>query len=147
MAPTVGSVAVGDLLPEVTVRFRRSDLIRYAGASGDLNIIHWNERTALRVGLPGVIAHGMLTMGQVVNVITRWTGDPTCVVDFQARFTKPVVVPDDDEGVDVFFDGKVAAINDDGTVKVDLSARCNDVAVLARASAIVRLSASVVDRN
>ena len=141
MAPTLNSVAVGDLLPELTVRFRRSDLVRYAGASGDLNIIHWNERTALKVGLPGVIAHGMLTMGQAVNVVTRWTGDPTSVLDYQARFTKPVVVPDDDEGVDVVFGGKVAAVNDDGTVKVDLSARFDGVAVLARASVLVRLPA------
>lgn len=141
MAPTLNTVAVGDSLPELTVRFRRSDLVRYAGASGDLNIIHWNERTALKVGLPGVIAHGMLTMGQAVNVVTRWTGDPTSVVDYQARFTKPVVVPDDDEGVDVVFGGKVAAINEDGTVKVDLSARFDGVAVLARASVLVRLPA------
>jgi hypothetical protein len=137
--PTLSSVAVGLQLPELIVRFRRSDLVRYAGASGDFNIIHWNERTAIAVGLPGVIAHGMLTMGQAVNVVTRWTGDPTSIVDYQARFTKPVVLPDDDEGVDVVFGGKVAAVNDDGTVKVDLSARFDGVAVLARASVLVRL--------
>lgn len=141
MSPTIENVAVGDLLPELTVRFRRADLVRYAGASGDLNIIHWNERTALKVGLPGVIAHGMLTMGQAVNVVTRWTGDPTSVLDYQARFTKPVVVPDDDEGVDVVFAGKVSAVNEDGTVKVDLSARFDGAPVLARASVIVRLPA------
>ena len=139
--PTVSSVEVGLQLPELVVRFRRSDLVRYAGASGDFNIIHWNERTALSVGLPGVIAHGMLTMGQAINVVTRWTGDPTSVVDYQVRFTKPVVVPDDDAGVDVVFAGKVSAINEDGTVKVDLSARFDGSPVLARASALVRLPA------
>lgn len=139
--PTLSSVEVGLQLPELIVRFRRSDLVRYAGASGDFNIIHWNERTALAVGLPGVIAHGMLTMGQAINVVTRWTGDPTSVVDYQVRFTKPVVVPDDGEGVDVVFAGKVSAINEDGTVKVDLSARFDGSPVLARASALVRLPA------
>ena len=139
--PTLSSVEVGLQLPELIVRFRRSDLVRYAGASGDFNIIHWNERTALSVGLPGVIAHGMLTMGQAINVVTRWTGDPTSVVDYQVRFTKPVVVPDDDAGVDVVFAGKVSAINEDGTVKVDLSARFDGSPVLARASALVRLPA------
>ena len=95
------SYDVGFELPAITVRVTRADLVRYAGASGDFNIIHWNERTALAVGLPGVIAHGMLTMGHAIRVVTEWTGDPTRVVDYQVRFTRPVVVPDDDEGVEV----------------------------------------------
>ncbi len=139
--PTLSSVAVGDLLPEVAVTFTRADLVRYAGASGDFNIIHWNERTALAVGLPGVIAHGMLTMGQAINVVTRWCADPTAVVDYQVRFTRPVVVPDNDEGVVVTFGGKVSAINEDGTIKVDISAVFEDKTVLARSSALVRVSA------
>lgn len=138
--PTLATVAVGDQLPEISVQFTRADLVRYAGASGDLNIIHWNERTALAVGLPGVIAHGMLTMGQALNVVTRWTGDPTSVVDYQVRFTRPVVVPDNDEGVTVTFGGKVSAINEDGTIKVDISAVFEEKTVLARSSALVRLS-------
>ncbi|MEN9710518.1 MAG: hypothetical protein RL441_510 [Actinomycetota bacterium] len=138
--PTLSTIAVGDQLPEVAVQFTRADLVRYAGASGDLNIIHWNERTALAVGLPGVIAHGMLTMGQALNVVTRWTQDPTAVVDYQVRFTRPVVVPDNDEGVTVTFGGKVSAINEDGTVKVDISAVFEEKTVLARSSALVRLS-------
>lgn len=138
--PTLATIAVGDQLPEVAVQFTRADLVRYAGASGDLNIIHWNERTALAVGLPGVIAHGMLTMGQALNVVTRWTQDPTAVVDYQVRFTRPVVVPDNDEGVTVTFGGKVSAINEDGTVKVDISAVFEEKTVLARSSALVRLS-------
>jgi len=139
--PRISTVTVGDVLPEINVTFKRSDLVRYAGASGDLNIIHWNERTALAVGLPGVIAHGMLTMGQAINVVTRWTSDPTAVIDYQVRFTRPVVVPDDDAGVVVTFGGKVVVINDDGTVKVDISAVFEEKTVLARSSAIVRLPA------
>ena len=139
--PTISSVSIGDQLPELNVTFTRADLVRYAGASGDFNIIHWNERTALAVGLPGVIAHGMLTMGQAINVVTSWTQDPTSVVDYQVRFNRPVVVPDNDEGVVVTFGGKVSAINEDGTVKVDISAVFEEKTVLARSSALVRLSA------
>ena len=139
--PTISSVSIGDQLPELNVTFTRADLVRYAGASGDFNIIHWNERTALAVGLPGVIAHGMLTMGQAINVVTSWTNDPTSVIDYQVRFTRPVVVPDNDEGVVVTFGGKVSAINEDGTIKVDISAVFEEKTVLARSSALVRLSA------
>lgn len=137
--PTLASVAVGDVLPAIEMTFTRADLVRYAGASGDFNIIHWNERTALSVGLPGVIAHGMLTMGRAINVVTQWTQDPTSVVNYSVRFTRPVVVPDNDEGVVVTFSGKVAAINEDGTVKVDLAATFDGQSVIARSTAIVRL--------
>ena len=139
--PTLSNIEVGQELPAISLHFTRADLVRYAGASGDLNIIHWNERTALAVGLPGVIAHGMLTMGQALNVVTRWAQDPTAVVDYQVRFTRPVVVPDDDAGAEVVFGGKVAAINDDGTVKIDINAVFDVKTVLARASALVRLPA------
>lgn len=138
---TLADVCVGDMLPDYTVTFTRADLIKYAGASGDFNIIHWNERTAHAVGLPGVIAHGMLTMGQAINVVTRWIGTPTSVVDYSVRFTRPVVVPDDDAGVQVTFGGKVSAISDDGIVKIDISAVCDEKTVLARSVAQVRLSA------
>lgn len=130
---------VGFELPEYKVVFKRSDLISYAGASGDFNIIHWNERTALAVGLPGVIAHGMLTMGQAINVVTKWIGSPDKVVDYTVRFTRPVVVPDDDEGVEVTFNAKVAAINEDGTAKIDINAVFEGKTVLGKASAIVHL--------
>lgn len=128
---------VGFELPPLTVTFTRADLVRYAGASGDFNIIHWNERTALSVGLPGVIAHGMLTMGHAIRVVTNWIGDPSKVVDYQVRFTRPVVVPDDDTGVDVTFTGKITAVHDDGTVVVALGATCDGTTVLAKASATV----------
>jgi acyl dehydratase len=133
------NVEVGFELPELKVTVKRSDLIQYAGASGDFNIIHWNERTALAVGLPGVIAHGMLTMGQAINVVTRWTGSPANVIDYTVRFTRPVVVPDNDKGVEVVFNAKVSALNEDGTVKIDINAVFEEKTVLGKASAIVRL--------
>src|ERR1700712_4961764 len=91
-------VATGDALPGRTVPITRAGLVRYAGASGDLNPIHWNERTALAVGLPSVIAHGMLTMALAAQYVADWAGDPAAVRSFSTRFTRPVVVPDDDEG-------------------------------------------------
>lgn len=128
---------IGTELPSLTVTFTRADLVRYAGASGDFNIIHWNERTALSVGLPGVIAHGMLTMGHAVRVVTQWVGNPAKVVDYQVRFTRPVVVPDTDDGVDVTFTGKISAVNDDGSAVITLGATCDGVTVLAKATATV----------
>lgn len=128
---------IGTELPPLTVTFTRADLVRYAGASGDFNIIHWNERTALSVGLPGVIAHGMLTMGHAIRVVTQWIGNPARVVDYQVRFTRPVVVPDTAAGVDVTFTGKITAVNDDGSAVVTLGATCDGVTVLAKASATV----------
>src|SRR6516165_101097 len=100
----------------------RRDLVRYAGASGDFNPIHWNERTARAVGLPDVIAHGMLTMAEAVRVVTDWAGDPGAVVEYGVRFTKPVPVPDDDAGAEVAVAGRVSAKLDDGRVRVDLTA-------------------------
>lgn len=135
----MSQIEVGFELPEIKVVFKRTDLVQYAGASGDFNIIHWNERTAIAVGLPGVIAHGMLTMGQAINVVTRWTSNPAKVVDYTVRFTRPVVVPDDDEGVEVTFNAKVSSINEDGTAKIDINAVFDGKTVLGKASAIVRL--------
>lgn len=129
---------VGTELPSITVRFTRADLVRYAGASGDFNIIHWNERTALAVGLPGVIAHGMLTMGHAIRVVTQWLGDPSRITDYQVRFTRPVVVPDDDQGAEVTFTGKVSAVNDDGSAVITLGASFDGATVLARATATVK---------
>jgi acyl dehydratase len=132
-------VAVGDELPPVSVAVTRADLVRYAGASGDFNPIHWNERFAREVGLPDVIAHGMLTMALVGRLVTSWAGNPGAVVDYGVRFTHPVVVPDDDTGALVEICGKVGEKLDDHAVRVDLTARCDGRAVLARAAAIVRL--------
>ncbi|WP_188988778.1 MaoC family dehydratase [Saccharopolyspora thermophila] len=135
----MSEVAVGDQLPELAVPVTRADLVRYAGASGDFNPIHWNERFATQVGLPGVIAHGMFTMALAGRLVSEWTGDPGAIVHFGVRFTRPVVVPDDDEGAVVELSGKVAAKNDDGTVKVSITARSAGQGVLGGASATVRL--------
>jgi len=100
MAATVSfdDVEVGTPLPEQVFTMRRLDLVRYAGASGDFNVIHWNERVAKEVGLPDVIAHGMFTMAEAIRVVTDWVGDPGAVVEYRVRFTRPVPVPDDDGG-------------------------------------------------
>ena len=97
-ALSLADIEVGTQLPSRTYPLARSSLVRYAGASGDFNDIHWNERVALEVGLPDVIAHGMLTMAIASRVVTDWTGDPGAVVDYGVRFTRPVVVPDDGVG-------------------------------------------------
>ncbi|MFE3458609.1 MaoC family dehydratase [Nocardiopsis aegyptia] len=133
-------VEVGTELPERTFPVRRLDLVRYAGASGDFNPIHWNERFAKSVGLPDVIAHGMFTMAEAARVLTDWTGDPGCVIDYSVRFSAPVVVPDDDEGAEITVGGKVKAKNDDGTVAVLLTARSGGAKVLVQSKALVRLA-------
>src|SRR5699024_3339158 len=93
--PRLADLAVGDEIGTLAVEFDRPRLVRYAGASGDLNRIHWDQAFAEGVGLPGVIAHGMLTMGSVVGLVTRWAGDPGAVIDYGTRFSSPVPVPPD----------------------------------------------------
>ena len=138
--PGFDDVQVGDQLPPVSYPLGRGDLVRYAGASGDFNVIHWNQRIATSVGLPDVIAHGMLTMATAVRLVTDWAGDPAAVVEYGARFTKPVVVPDDDHGAVLDVSGVVAAKDDDArTVRVDLTATSAGDKVLGRAQAVVRL--------
>ncbi|MEY9855242.1 acyl dehydratase [Catenulispora sp. GAS73] len=135
-------VAKGDVLPAQTFPIRRVDLVKYAGASGDFNPIHWNERFAQSVGLPDVIAHGMFTMASAIRVVTDWCGDPGMVVEYQVRFTKPVVVPDgvdEESGARLTVTGKVSAVNEDGTVRVDLVATSEGEKVLGLARAVVRL--------
>jgi acyl dehydratase len=132
-------VSVGDELPALSMTFTREDLIAYAHASGDMNPIHREEEFAKSVGLPDVIAHGMLTMGRAIKVVTDWVGDPTAVVDYSVRMTRPVVVPAG-AGVVVEFGGRIGAINDDGTVRVDLSASFDGQTVLGQARATVRLA-------
>jgi acyl dehydratase len=118
----------------------RSDLVRYAGASGDFNVIHWNERTARAVGLPDVIAHGMLTMALAGRFLTEWAGDPGAVTEFGVRFSSPVIVPDDDKGATVEIAGVVTGKLDGNQVALDLTARSGDAKVLTRARAVVRLA-------
>src|SRR3954471_6737229 len=107
-------LVAGAELPAQTFVVTRAALVRYAGASLDFNPIHWSDRVATKVGLPGVIAHGMLTMGLVGRALATWTGDPAAVVDLSVRFTRPVVVPDDDTGVEVTVSGKVTGETEDG---------------------------------
>jgi acyl dehydratase len=132
-------VQVGTELPDCVYRVTRADLVRYAGASGDFNPIHWNERVATSVGLPGVIAHGMFTMALAGRAVTDWTGDPGALVEHHVRFGRPVVVPDDDEGAEVTVRGRVAALLDDGSARVDLTVTSGGDKVLSLARAVVRL--------
>jgi acyl dehydratase len=138
--PTGADATVGTELPEQVFRVTRADLVRYAGASGDFNPIHWNERVATEVGLPGVIAHGMFTMALAGRAVTAWTGDPGALVEYNVRFGRPVVVPDDDAGAEVTVRGKVGAVLDDGRVRVDLTVTSDGEKVLSLARAIVALA-------
>ena len=131
-------VEVGTELPEQTFPLERLTLVRYAGASGDFNPIHWNERFATSVGLPDVIAHGMLTMAEAARVVTDWVGDPGAVVEYGVRFTRPVVVPDEGGGR-LTVSGVVTDKRDAGQVVVTLTARSGADKVLAQARAVVRL--------
>jgi acyl dehydratase len=125
-------------LPTQTFRITRADLVRYAGASGDFNPIHWNDRTATKVGLPGVIAHGMFTMALVGRAVTTWAGAPDAVVDFGVRFTRPVVVPDDDQGTEIEVNAVVKEVTEAGLTRLDVTATCLGEKVLSQARAIVR---------
>lgn len=137
-----------------TVELSRASLVRYAGASGDFNPIHWNERFAQSVGLSGVIAHGMLTMGTAVQLVSDWVGDPGAIVDYQTRFTKPVPVADAPGGENpdtptnaLTISGKVGALNEEErTARIDLTVTARDEEgkeqkVLMKSQAVVRLSA------
>ncbi|TYC06990.1 MaoC family dehydratase [Micromonospora sp. WP24] len=127
-------------LPARTFRITRADLIRYAGASGDFNPIHWSDRVATKVGLPGVIAHGMFTMALVGRAVTEWAGSPDAVVDYGVRFTRPVVVPDDDEGTEIEVTAVVREVTEDGLTRLDVTATCHGEKVLSQARATVRTS-------
>ncbi|SNQ46919.1 Acyl dehydratase [Frankia canadensis] len=132
-------VEVGTELPERLFPLRRVDLVRYAGASTDFNPIHWNERAAVEAGLPGVIAHGMLTMATAVRLVTDWLGDPGALVEYGVKFSAPVVVPDGDEPAVVSVRGTVQKKLEDNQVVVNLTARCQGAKVLMAARATVRL--------
>jgi acyl dehydratase len=131
---------VGTELPDQVFRITRADLVRYAGASGDFNPIHWSDRVATSVGLPGVIAHGMFTMGIAARAVTGWTGDPAALAEYHVRFGRPVVVPDDEQGAEVTVRGKVGALLDDGRARIDLTVTSDGEKVLSLARAIVRLA-------
>lgn len=125
-----------DLAPQ-QFTVTRADLVRYAGASGDFNPIHWSDRVATSVGLPGVIAHGMLTLALATRAVEEWAGGPDRIIEFGAKFTKPVVVPDDDAGALVTVTGQVSA-EDDTTRTISVKVTCADVAVLGAMKAVIR---------
>ena len=126
----------GDVLPEQTFTVTRADLVRYAGASGDRNPIHWSERVATSVGLPGVIAHGMYTMALAARALDTWADGPGKVRELSCKFTKPVVVPDDDTGVTVRVKGTVKEVTDAGT-HVALEVTCGEEKVLGQPKAVL----------
>ena len=126
----------GEALKTQTYAVRRADLVRYAGASGDFNPIHWSDRVATSVGLPGVIAHGMFTMALAARAVASWT-DGAEVVELGCKFTNPVVVPDDDAGIDVVVAGTVKGVAD-GLTTIVLEVTCQGQKVLGAPKAVVR---------
>jgi acyl dehydratase len=136
---SVSDVEVGQALPPLAIHISRENLVQYTGASLDRNRIHWDERFATSVGLPDVIAHGMFTMGSVINIVSDWIGDAGRIVEYGTRFTKPVVVPYD-SGADVVVTAVVAAVDDQTKrATVELTAMCGTDKVLGRATAVVVL--------
>lgn len=126
------AMTTGAVLPPVSVRLTRESLVRYAGASGDFNPIHYSDRAASDLGLPGVLAHGMLTMGSALKVVTDWVGDPAAIMRYSVRFTKPVVVPDDGIGAELLVSGTILSV-DQGVATIGLEATCNGERVLGQA--------------
>ena len=130
------NLTVGDVVTERTVHLTRESLVRYVGASGDFNPIHYRDDVAAAVGLPGVLAHGMLTMGLAIGTIESWAGDTGRLLEYGGRFTKPVVV-DPVTGADVTVVAKVGAV-DDESARIDLTVSCDGTTVLVKAQARVR---------
>jgi acyl dehydratase len=131
-------VTVGDVVAEQTYRLTRDSLVKYAGASGDFNPIHYRDDIAQRVGLPGVLAHGMLTMGIAIQPVADWIGDPAKIVDYQVRFTRPVPV-DAADGATVTVTATVGAVDAD-TARIDLTVVAGGATVLGKARVTVRLN-------
>ncbi|MFZ0048635.1 MAG: MaoC/PaaZ C-terminal domain-containing protein [Streptosporangiaceae bacterium] len=136
---TYDGVEAGTEIPAVSYPVSRLSLVKYCGASGDFNVIHWNERVARAVGLPDVIAHGMFTMAQAGRFVTDWAGPRAVVTEFGVRFSSMVVVPDDDAGATIEISGQIEEKLADRRVAVGLTARAAGTKVLTRARAVVRL--------
>ncbi|HEY3978579.1 MAG TPA: MaoC family dehydratase [Streptosporangiaceae bacterium] len=135
-------LAAGAELPPVSYPVTRLSLVKYCGASGDFNPIHWNERIARSVGLPDVIAHGMFTMAQAGRFVTDWAGPGATVTDFGVRFSAPVVVPDDDTGATIEVSGTIEEKLGDGRVALGLTVRSAGAKVLSRVRAVIQLPAA-----
>ena len=130
---------VGDIVAEAAFPLTRDSLVRYAGASGDFNPIHYRDDVAASVGLPGVLAHGMLTMGLAVQPVSDWVGDPARILDYQVRFTRPVVV-DAESGAEILVVAKVGKLDDEaGQARIDLTVTVGEQTVLGKAQVLVRL--------
>jgi acyl dehydratase len=137
--PHFATLAVGEVVAERSFPITRDSLVRYAGASGDFNPIHYRDDVAASVGLPGVLAHGMLTMGLAVQPVVDWAGDPGRIVDYQVRFTRPVVV-DPDVGAVVEVTAKVGQLDEASAIaRIDLTVKLGDDTVLGKAQVRVAL--------
>ena len=140
--PALSQLAVGDEVATATYRFTRDSLVRYAGASGDFNAIHYRDDVAVSVGLAGVLAHGMLTMGVAVQPVVEWLGDPGRVLGYQVKFTRPVFV-DPVDGAEVVVVAKVGAVTpEQQSARIDLTVTFNGDTVLGKAQVLVSLAAS-----
>ncbi len=133
-------IEVGFELPKLTHVYKRQGLVDYANASGDQNRIHLDEAFAKSVGLPDVIAHGMLTMAIAARIVTNWVNDINAIKSFSVKFSSPVVVPNTSEGTSVEFSGRIGEKLENKQVKIELEARCNGVKVLGRSVVVVQLS-------
>ncbi|WP_022891443.1 MaoC family dehydratase [Agromyces subbeticus] len=137
--PDFASLTVGDVVAERSFPLTRDSLVRYAGASGDFNPIHYRDDVAAEVGLPGVLAHGMLTMGLAVQPVVDWAGDPGRIADYQVRFTRPVVV-DPQAGATIDVTAKVGQLDEAASVvRIDLTVKVGDETVLGKAQVRVSL--------
>jgi acyl dehydratase len=135
----IAALEVGQVIGKTEYLLTRDSLVRYAGASGDFNSIHYRDDVAVSVGLPGVLAHGMLTMGVAVQVVVDWVGDAGRIIDYGVRFTKPVLV-DATDGAVLIISGAIAEIDLEAkTARVDLTTVFNDTVVLGKAQVRVRL--------
>ena len=135
------SVSVGDTLPEKVIPLTRQDLVNYAGVSGDLNPIHWDEKFAKMIDLENVLAHGMLTMGLGGGYVTSWVGDPAAVTEYNVRFTAVVPVPNDGVGAEIVFNGRVKSVEpEDKSVTIAISATTGGKKIFGRAIATAKLA-------
>ena len=139
--PHFADLEVGAVVAKADLTVTRDDLVRYAGASGDFNPIHFSDAVAATAGLPGVLAHGMLTAGLGLQVVADWVGDPTAVISYETRFTRPVVV-DQVKGAELSISAKVARLDDEErTARIDVTVSAEGQKVLGKTQAHVKFSA------
>lgn len=132
------ALGIGTILPRLVVTFTRETLVRYAGAGGDFNPIHYSSHAATELGLPDVVAHGMLTMGTALRVVTEWADPEAVVQSYSARFTRPMVVPDDGVGSVLEVTGVVSDLSDD-VLTINVEAFCRGEKVLGAGRVVIDL--------